>query len=186
MAVTSSAPIDIGDLVTEFGGSTPHSLTEYYRGGSLVPNTTTNAGVPTTGNPISLTDFYGASATSGTDDYTLTIGTSIIVFSSAFGFSSTTSDFGGIDPNTIEFGGFNVTITDIYYSLSNIFFVARSGDSSGPGDSGWTSMTIGSTTFRRDTGATFSNGSYHATWSWSSSNIIGDTVGDEQTVSWIE
>jgi hypothetical protein len=59
MAVTGSAPISITDLVTEFGGSAPHSLTEYYRGGSLVPDTAANASVPTSG-AISLTQFYGA------------------------------------------------------------------------------------------------------------------------------
>ena len=77
MAVTSSAPIDIGDLVTEFGGDAPHSLTEYYRGGSLVPNITANNGVPTSG-AISLTDFFGATDTQTTGDYTITIGSGII------------------------------------------------------------------------------------------------------------
>tara|TARA_B100000123_G_scaffold180343_1_gene134187 strand:+ start:4661 stop:5572 length:912 start_codon:yes stop_codon:yes gene_type:complete len=57
MAIQSSGAISIQDIVDEFGGSTPHSLSEYYRGGSEVGSNNTN--VPTSGE-ISLSDFYGA------------------------------------------------------------------------------------------------------------------------------
>ena len=57
MAVTSSGSIGINDLVDEFGGTAPHSLSEYYRNGGEVPGNNTN--VPTSGQ-ISLADFYGA------------------------------------------------------------------------------------------------------------------------------
>lgn len=60
MAVKSSGPISIQDIVNEFGGTEPHSLDEYYRGGSRVPNVSPeNANVPSSG-AISLEDFYGA------------------------------------------------------------------------------------------------------------------------------
>lgn len=62
MALQTSGAISIGDLRTEFGDTGSSSLSEFYRGGSLVPNTGTNAAVPTSGE-ISLTDFYGAAAT---------------------------------------------------------------------------------------------------------------------------
>jgi hypothetical protein len=179
MAVTSSAPIDIGDLVTEFGGSTPHSLTEYYRGGSLVPNTTANNSVPTSG-AISLTDFFGATATSGTNDRTLTIGSGYIGFFTAFGFETViTSGFGAISDSSIAFSGFNVTIEAVYWTANQIFFRA----STNPGNSGWTSMTVGSTVFNR-TDANFVGGGSVNTWSWSSSNVIG--TSGTQTVSWQE
>ena len=61
MALQSSGAISLQDLKTEFGDTGASSLSEFYRGGSLVPNTGTNAAVPTSGQ-ISLTDFYGASA----------------------------------------------------------------------------------------------------------------------------
>jgi len=182
MAVTSSAPIDIGDLVTEFGGDAPHSLTEYYRGGSLVPNTTANNSVPTSG-AISLTDFFGASATTGTDDRTLTIGSGTFGgFIAGYGFASAAasigSGFGSISSNTIEFSGFNVTIEAVYFLINQIYFRA----STNPGNSGWTSMTVGSTVFNR-TDATYNSGTI-ATWSWTSSNVIG--TSGTQTVSWQE
>ena len=57
MACPDSGPIKISDLVSEFGGSAPHALTEYYRNGGEVPGNNTN--VPTSGQ-ISLTNFYSA------------------------------------------------------------------------------------------------------------------------------
>ena len=42
MAVPSSGALNFTDLVDEFGGSAPHAISEYYRGGSLVPNVTAN------------------------------------------------------------------------------------------------------------------------------------------------
>jgi len=66
----------------------------------------------------------------------------------------------------------------VYFLINQIFFRA----STNPGNSGWTSMTVGSTTFNR-TDANYVSGSI-ATWSWSSSNVIG--TSGTQTVSWQE
>jgi len=52
-------PISLGDLQTNFGGTSPASLNEYYRGGTFVANIPENNNVPTSGR-ISLEDFYGA------------------------------------------------------------------------------------------------------------------------------
>ena len=51
MALQTSGSISLLDVANEFGGSTPHSLSEYYGADS---------GVPSSGS-ISLSDFYGAS-----------------------------------------------------------------------------------------------------------------------------
>lgn len=48
-------------IATEFGGTVPHSLSEYYRGGGLVPNIPVNAAIPTSGQ-IAMDNFYGSSA----------------------------------------------------------------------------------------------------------------------------
>lgn len=59
MAVKSSGSLSFNtDIVGEFGGSTPHSLSEYYRGGANVPSGVTD--VPTSG-AINFSDFYGTS-----------------------------------------------------------------------------------------------------------------------------
>jgi len=51
--------ISMTTIATEFGGTVPHSLSEYYRGGGLVPNAPINAAIPTSG-AISMGNFYGA------------------------------------------------------------------------------------------------------------------------------
>jgi Phage tail fibre adhesin Gp38 len=56
MALPSSGPLSFSDIQSEFGGSNPISLSEYYRGGSYV--TTNNTGVPTSGQ-IALNVFRG-------------------------------------------------------------------------------------------------------------------------------
>lgn len=61
MALPASGTITAQMIENEFGGAHPISLNEYYRGGARVPNTPTNASVPTSGT-ISYNDFHGASA----------------------------------------------------------------------------------------------------------------------------
>lgn len=51
--------ISMDTIATEFGGTVPHSLSEYYRGGGLVPNTPGNSAIPTSGQ-IAMGNFYGS------------------------------------------------------------------------------------------------------------------------------
>lgn len=74
------------DVAAFFGGTAPHNISEYYRGGSYVQNITKNNGVPTSG-AIDLTDFIGSGKSnyilsyptvlsgsySGVNDYTLSL-----------------------------------------------------------------------------------------------------------------
>ena len=54
----SSGQIRLTDITAEFGGTAPHRISEYYRGGSAgVGDNNTN--VPTTGQ-IRITNFYNA------------------------------------------------------------------------------------------------------------------------------
>ena len=59
MALPGSGTLTFAQIATEFSGSQPNSLSQYYRGGSLVGANNTN--VPTSG-VISFSNFYGASA----------------------------------------------------------------------------------------------------------------------------
>lgn len=63
MALPSSGPLTLADIQTEFGGSNPISLSEYYAGGSYVPAGTsgTYGAVPSSGT-ISIQNFYGTSS----------------------------------------------------------------------------------------------------------------------------
>lgn len=58
MALQSSGAISLANIQTEFGGSNPIGLNEYYRGGGLVPSSVT--AVPASGT-IDMADFYGTS-----------------------------------------------------------------------------------------------------------------------------
>ena len=60
MAIKSSGPISFQDIIDEFGGTGQAGLSEYYRGGSLVPNTNANINIGVQGDPIALSQFYGA------------------------------------------------------------------------------------------------------------------------------
>ena len=89
MSLQTSGRIKLSEIASEFGGSGPHKLSEYYRGGSNVKDAglNTNAGIPTSGtikiknfynsgNPY-LTELNGGEAygTSGNFDVTVTLDT---------------------------------------------------------------------------------------------------------------
>ena len=80
MAIQSSGTISITDLVNEFGGTVPHSMSEYYRNGGAVPANNTN--VPESGT-ISLQNFYSA-----VNEIQYTISTSTNNFNAQSAFSS--------------------------------------------------------------------------------------------------
>lgn len=61
MTLPASGPISLLMIRTEFGGAAPDSISEYYRGGGLVPDTPANASIPTSGS-INFADFYSTSA----------------------------------------------------------------------------------------------------------------------------
>jgi hypothetical protein len=62
MALPTSGPLTLTDIQTEFGGSAPVSLDEYYAGGAYVAAGTsgTYGAVPSSGT-ISIQNFYGTS-----------------------------------------------------------------------------------------------------------------------------
>ena len=62
MTLPASGPLTFSDIQTEFGGSNPIGLNEYYAGGGLVPAGTsgTYGAVPSSGQ-ISVQNFYGTS-----------------------------------------------------------------------------------------------------------------------------
>ena len=57
MALQTSGAISLANIAGEFGGTAPHSMSEYYRGGAYTTSNATN--VPTSG-AISFSNFYGA------------------------------------------------------------------------------------------------------------------------------
>lgn len=60
MPIKPAGPLSFTEIATEFGGPRPYRISQYYRGGGLVPNAPVNQRVPTSGT-IKWSDFYGAS-----------------------------------------------------------------------------------------------------------------------------
>tara|TARA_R110000764_G_scaffold191111_1_gene276308 strand:- start:438 stop:1376 length:939 start_codon:yes stop_codon:yes gene_type:complete len=59
MALPASGQLSISDIATEFDDTQPNSMSEFYRGGALVPNSSGNSAVPTSG-AIAISNFYNA------------------------------------------------------------------------------------------------------------------------------
>lgn len=97
MALQTSGPISLANIQTEFGGSNPISLSEYYAGGTYVGAGTsgTNGAVPSSGT-ISLSKFYGTSSLKVTASN---------VFKSASGFTPCST------VTTASVSGTNTTVT---------------------------------------------------------------------------
>jgi hypothetical protein len=83
MALPDSGTISLTDIQAEFGGPTPISLSNYYKGGDYVLTTDYAPNVPTSG-PIHLSDFYGARRTSLTTVTFTTLGSNFVVLPSTF------------------------------------------------------------------------------------------------------
>ena len=67
MALPGSGAISLSQIASQYGGSAPHSLKDYYRNGTEgVPDTVTTQSIPTSGE-IGLKDFYGSSETNNRD-----------------------------------------------------------------------------------------------------------------------
>ena len=65
----ASGQISLDDLQSQFGGSTPISIDEYYRNGAYVTSLPANSGIPISGQ-LSMSSFYGGT---GIFYYTSTI-----------------------------------------------------------------------------------------------------------------
>lgn len=114
MALPSSGVLTLNDIQTEFGGTNPIDLSDYYRGGGLVPNSGPNAAIPTSG-VISVTDFYGAAnlitlnfATHGTgvNGSSISIGTARSTRMVHLAGYTTNATF----PTSVSIGGVTATV----------------------------------------------------------------------------
>ena len=197
MTIVSSGTISINSLVGEYGGSAPHAMNEYYKGGSLVGNHAGNPNVPTSGT-IDLADFYGASATVP-NDYSLEItngshtvaGGKIAPDNIYRGVNTTTrrsgSTFGSFanSNNTITTSSGTFTVTALYTVHTNtvaiIGYINLSGNQGGgsfesvigSGSADWR-FKIGSTTYLTDQGnaGSYDSGSGDTEYQFQQNNTI--------------
>ena len=105
MPLPGSGIIALTDISTEFGGTAPHALSEYYRDGVYSDGINIPAGetsIPASG-PISLSDFYGTSA--------------VIPATYSLTPSTTTPNEG--DTVVFTFGGANLLDGTVYFSIAH-------------------------------------------------------------------
>jgi len=176
MAVAT--PLSLNNIVTEFGGTGDHALSEYYRGGGFIPSHSANLNIP--GNSIAglaISQFSGAEL-----NFTATVtvgnnggGLSLGQYGYENGaFGSISRDVVGITrlfTNTTpiirlyEFGSFNGFFITYYLLLEfngNVTFSTL-------GYHFFSSVTVNGTTFNRVDAASNPNGIYSggATgWDW--------------------
>lgn len=175
MALQSSGQISLSDIATEFGGSAPHALSEYYNKGNA----------PSSGEIELATDFYGTSnATTLTTTMTVGYQQHKVAMDNR-GFMSTASRrhgvvmannvanaaIGSLGNNTTSTGsvvegahlrsGQNANGT-INLNVSNFMLELSAASTS------WTSVTVNTTTLSR-TGASTSDNQF---FEWSNVGVI--------------
>jgi len=171
MALPISGAISFTDIQTEFGGTNPIGLNEYYRGGGLVPNTPANTSIPTTG-AISLSDFYGGSVLT-ISTHTVTIGT---YTSGTKGIPSYGYDDGTITSGIPTYGSLDdytygsITIRGIYWSGNIAIKLVLDGALSNS-DSVFTGIVIDGNTYPRTAppgymAVTYEQTPDYTSWHW--------------------
>lgn len=141
MPMPSSGAINFGQLQTEFGGSNPIGLNEYYRGGTYVPAIAANASIPTSG-AINLAQFYGATKNIDLDSsYTIAgSGVTAIATLSAFRNGNFTGVGGVLDfSDTWVNAGGSTTAGDHYEIYLSV--ISGTGPSSGDAINTWHSLS---------------------------------------------
>jgi hypothetical protein len=145
MAIPLTGPISLTDIQTEFGGTNPVSLSEYYKGGTYVLATDYAPNVPSSGT-ISLSDFYGARKTTLTTETFTNPGDNFIVIpATVVGnlFVTMTGGGGGgggpdSQPGYPGYGGLIVTNAQTPVSAGDIVnaYVGGGGGAGGSGGGG--------------------------------------------------
>ena len=190
MALQSSGQIKLSEIATEFGGTAPHSMSEYYAGGTNVPSGT--GSIPTSGEIQLAADFYGTSAVTYLANTTVNSGTAVIKSGcqhngySSTGAHATSGVYGSIGSAAIS--GTSTTILAVYFRddspsgfsgpdvLRIVFSTANF--------TGWTTLTVsradGSAQYvvNRSAASLTSNGHlYYWNYSNSSTNpFVGQTA----------
>lgn len=163
MALQSSGTISLSQIQSEWGGSSPISLSEYYRGN--LPSGRTNYGSIPYSGAISMSNFYGTNATVVPTNWTsnLTLGS----FKNVYGYAA--GVYGSMSDTTINTYG-NRTIQNLFWNGSSAGITIV-----GAPNSGWTRLKIHNTNFYRTQASSFN--SNVSQWMWTTStNPFGTTT----------
>jgi len=193
MAVpTIPTSISLSQIQTEFGGSNPISISEYYAGAGYVGSGTANAtsvAIPTSGT-ISFANFSGASAIQTYYSGTITGYLYYQNYYSGYFMTSTETFYGWFNnngtapsPSTLTTGKtikswYNYFYTD-YNNNSNDYsrsVLEISGFSSDPGSSYIYSCKLGNSTLVYSSSANYNYFGGVASWYWPAVNTLNGAV----------
>lgn len=175
MALQSSGQISLSQIAAEFGGSAPHSLSEYYGAAS---------GVPASGQIKLAADFYGTA-----NSFTTTLSWATHLLKSGnemLGFVTSSSAYNGtsVDGATIPNSLGSIAAQPSTPNITHLFRTCASVAADGleldfaSTFTAWTSITIGSKTFTRASAATPGNRSgaiTNRTYQWKNANNTTST-----------
>lgn len=170
MALPSSGQISLSDIQTEFGGSNPIALSEYYGQGNA----------PSSGEIQLAADFYGTSSslhssTVTTGSRTIKAGVTEHGYSDAGSNSGTGSDsFGSITNTTIS--GTSITVSAVYFRHDTGTDVMRLAFSSPY--SSWTTLTVGSQSFNRTDASAINNSGARFHWNYGTTSATNPFGSD--------
>ena len=177
---TIPTAISLGNIQTEFGGSNPIAISEYYNNASpdLIPSGTANATgviIPNSGNPIRFSNFSGALKTEIT-------GGTYSGGGGGYGYSTyqvyATASFGTLTgSSTVRLSSTNTGTLSALYSSNGGFgpmgvpiqtLTLLSVDGADFTAVTWTSITVGATTVARTSAysITYDSGNNRTTWIW--------------------
>lgn len=177
---TIPTAISLGNIQTEFGGSNPIAISEYYNNASpdLIPSGTANATgviVPNSGNPIRFSNFSGALKTEIT-------GGTYSGGGGGYGYSTyqvyATASFGTLTgSSTVRLSSTNTGTLSALYSSNGGFgpmgvpiqtLTLLSVDGADFTAVTWTSITVGATTVARTSAysITYDSGNNRTIWIW--------------------
>jgi hypothetical protein len=156
MTLPASGPLTFAQIQTEFGGTNPIGLNEYYRGGIYVSSgIPQNANVPTSG-AISLSNFYGAqkaftftsTIASNTTNYNLSTAMTAAGWNGTDPVVATVTINGGVSVLSNNTGTPAFTVSSLptgsAVSITNNGFIYGAGGAAGfaPGGAGGVGLSV--------------------------------------------
>jgi hypothetical protein len=196
MPLQTTGAISLGNIQTEFGGVNPISISEYVKGGSYVPNTTTNATIKDSLLNMKFSDYYGGSVINILDSQVVHVGylevpttsEGITTYAYYYGYGGIPTPVSGSisDGTSNLYGGASILQISSSWNYETTLQFRVNGAVS---NSGWNNMIIEGVAYSRAS-ASFTSGG-NSTWTWNLGIIPWDgarpfaaSVGTNSTVTW--
>ena len=178
MPIVSSGAVSLSDIATEFGGSQPHSMSEYYSGGSNVPTGTQNASsvtIPASGQISLASSFYGSVA--GIMPYSTNM--------TSVGFNYVTNPGNSETAGFFEYSGTTYGALSDTTKVDGIKYFKSGLSSTSILDSGYITNMSDAELFRRTDKITINGITYSRRFAMiNQANLSTNSVGNYKNMTW--